>query len=147
MSATTSTASQFRKLRERIGLSHEQVAQQVGISTPSVWDIEGHEDELSDCYSLLELQKIAQTLGVRPIELFGSEISNDPVSAYELVRLIHEQCRLRGITLVEFEDIVGWRLSSDIDTPERLFGGITTEGLRWLCAELDLDWRRVISSL
>ena len=147
MSAATSTASQFRKLRERIGLSHEQVAERVGISAPSVWDIEGHDEELSECYLLSELQIFGRVLGVHPLEFFDAKPPGDPISVEELIQLIHERCRLRGITLVEFEDIVGWRLSSDIHTPERFLGGITTEGLRWLCAELDLDWRRVISSL
>jgi len=147
MIATTSPEFRFREFRERAGLSHDEAAQQMGISSPAVWDIESCEDEISECYSPSQVQKFCHVLGVRPIELFGGEAAGLPISAAELVRLIHEQCRSRGVTLEQFEDAAGWRLSACIEPPERLLEDITIDGLQWLCQELGIDWRRVILSL
>src|SRR5947207_613223 len=147
MPATTSPALRFREFRERAGLSHDEAARQLGISSPSVWDIESCEDELSSCYSPRELQQFARVLGIRPAEFFGSQISEPSVSAVELVRLIRHECTLRGVSLEQFEDTVGWQLGACIEAPERLLEDISIDGLQWLCRELGIDWHRVILSL
>ena len=147
MPATTSPEFRFREFRERAGLSHDEAARQMGISTPALWDIESCEDEISSCYSASQVRKFSQVLGIRPRDLFGIETTESPVSAPELVRLIDEQCRSRGVTLEQFEDAVGWRLSACIDPPERLLEEMTIDGLQWLCRELGIDWNRVILSL
>jgi hypothetical protein len=63
------------------------------------------------------------------------------------VRLIHEQCRLRGVSLDQFEDSVGWRLSACIEPPQQLIEDISLDGLQWLCRELGVSWYRVLLSL
>jgi hypothetical protein len=88
-----------------------------------------------------------QVLGIHPTELFGVETSATPVPAEELVRLIHEQCRSRNVTLAQFEDAVGWKLVGYIEPPDRLLEDMTIDGLQWLCRELSIDWHRVILSL
>jgi transcriptional regulator with XRE-family HTH domain len=147
MIATTSPEFRFREYRERAGLSHDEAAQQMGITSPAVWDIESCEDEISECYSPSQVRQFCRVLGIRPIELFGGEITGSPISAVELVRLIHEQCRSRGVTLEQFEDTVGWRLSACIEPPDHLLEDITIDGLQWLCRELGFDWHRVILGL
>ncbi len=147
MTISASPASRFREFRERANLSHDEAARQMGISSPSVWDIESHEDELSSCYSPSEVQRFCRVLGIRPIKLFGVEVAESPISAVELVRLIREQCQSRGVTLEQFEDAVGWCLSACIEPPEHLLADISVDGLQWLCRELGVDWRRVILSL
>ena len=147
MNISTSPASRFREFRERAGLSHDEVARRLDISSPCVWDIESHDNELSSCYSPSEVQRFCQILGVRPIELFGGDLAEPPISAIELVRLIREQCQSRGVTLEQFENSVGWRLSACIEPPEHLLADITVDGLQCLCRELGVDWRRVILSL
>ena len=137
----------FREARERLGLSPDEVAQRSGVSSAGVWDIEKCEGDLTCCYSPRDVQKFCRVLGIRPVELFGEEISEPAVSADELARRIHEECRSRGITLEQFEDAVGWRLSACIEPPERLLEDMTIDGLQWLCRELGIDWHRVILSL
>jgi len=147
MPANTRPASRFREVREHAGLSHGEAAWQMGISSPSVWDVESCEDELSECYSPSQVRRFCRVLGARTGELFGIETTELPVTATELVRLIHEQCRSRGITLEQFEDAVGWRLSARIEPPERLLDDISIDGLQWLCRELDIHWGRLILAL
>jgi transcriptional regulator with XRE-family HTH domain len=147
MPATMSPEFRFREFRERAGLSHDEAARQMDISSPSLWDIENCEGELSACYSPSQVRQFCRVLGVRPGELFGVETEEPPVSAAQLVRLIHEQCHSRGVTLEQFEDPVGWRLSACIEPPERLLEDMTVDGLQWLCRELRIHWHRVILSL
>ena len=134
----------FREARERRGLSPDEVATQSGVTDADVWDIEACAGELTCCYSPRDVQKFCRVLGVRPVELFGGEISEPPVSADDLVRLIHDECHSRGLTLEQFEDAVGWRLSACIEPPERLLEDVTVDGLQWLCRELRIDWRRAL---
>ena len=90
------------------------------------------------------MRRFCRVLGIQPNELFGAKITESSVSPAELVHLIREQCRLRGVTLEQFEDVVGWRLSECIDPPDRLLEDMSIDGLQWLCRELGIDWHRVI---
>ncbi|HEX4265361.1 MAG TPA: hypothetical protein VH597_13570 [Verrucomicrobiae bacterium] len=58
--------------------------------------------------------------------------------------MIHEQCRVRGIILEQFEDAVGWRLSPCIEAPEKSPESMSVDGLQCLARELSVDWHRVI---
>jgi len=147
MPASTSPEFRFREFRERAGLSRDEAAQKMGISSPSVWDIESCDDELSSCYSPHQVQKFCRVLGIHPTQLYAVESVESPLSAADLARLIREQCRSRGVTLEQFEDAVGWRLSACIAPPERLLEDMTIDGLQWLCRELGIHWHRVILSL
>jgi hypothetical protein len=119
----------------------------MGITSPALWDIESCDNEISECYSPSQVRHFCRVLGVAAIDLFGGEVSGSPISASELVRLIHEQCVSRGVTLDKFEDAVGWRLSACIEPPEHLLEDISIDGLEWLCRELGIDWRRVLLAL
>jgi len=135
----------FRKARERVGLSHDQVAAQSGleIGSPAIWDIEQCKGDLEN-YSPAEIRKLCRLLGIPPAELFAESRSEPPLSPEELVELIRQECVSRGLTLEQFEDVVGWRLSACIDPPERLLENISIDGLQWLCRELWVDWRRAL---
>jgi transcriptional regulator with XRE-family HTH domain len=145
--AATSPHIRFRKARERASLSQEEVASQTGISFESIWDIESFEGELSSCYSPKEVQQLCGVLGMRPIELFEDNFPEPAISAQNLVQMIHDECRSRGIALEQFEDVVGWKLSECIEPPERLLDDMTIDGLQWLCRELRVNWMRVLSAL
>jgi DNA-binding XRE family transcriptional regulator len=137
----------FRELRERAGLSHEKAAEQMGISSAAVWAIESFEDDLPGCYSPNDLRKFCGVLGCQSRELFDVETTEPPVSAEALVDLIHEQCRSRGITLEQFEDVVGWRLGAMMEPPELLLKDMSIDGLQALCQELGIHWHRLIVGL
>jgi transcriptional regulator with XRE-family HTH domain len=134
----------FREARERLGLTPEEVARESGVQDAGVWDIEACEGDLTCCYSPGDVQRFSRVLRIHPSELFGEKVSEPPVSPDELVRRIHEECRSRGVTLEQFEDAVGWRLSACIDPPQRVLEDMTVDGLQWLCRELRIDWRRAL---
>jgi hypothetical protein len=136
--------TRFRQARERLGLSPDEVAAQSGITSSNVWDVESCEDELTSCCSPEDVRRLCGVIGIHPASLFGDQISEPPVTSDELVRRIHSECHLRGITLEQFEDVVGWRLSAIMEPPEKLLQDLTVDGLQWLCRELHIDWRRAL---
>lgn len=145
--AATAPHLRFKEARERLGLSPDELATRSGVSAAGIWDIESCESDLTRCYSPRDIQQFCRVLGIRPIDLFGGDIAEPAVSACDLVQRIHEECQSRGVTLEQFEDAVGWRLSQCIEPPEYLLEDITIDGLQWLCRELRIDWRRVLLSL
>lgn len=147
MPETVVPSKRFRELRERAGLSIDEAARRIGVQSPCIWDIESFEHEITSCYSPLEVQRFCKALDASPTELFEVATSEPAVSAKELVERIHTECQKRGVTLEQFEDAVGWRLTQCMNPPERLLEDMSLDGLQWLCRELGIDWRRVILSL
>jgi transcriptional regulator with XRE-family HTH domain len=135
----------FKEAREQAGLSHNDAAERMGIE--SIWDIEWFEDELTTVHSPADIQKFCRVLSIKPSTLFGIECGLLPITATELVSMIHEQCRLRSVDLEEFEDIVGWKLAPSLNDPDWLLREMTIDGLQWLCRELGVNWHCVILSL
>jgi len=138
----------FREARERRGLSVEKLAASCGIAPLDILEIEGLEGDLSWCHTPKMVQKYCQVLGIRPIDLFAPGFEEPPIYAGELVERIHSECRSRGITLEQFEDIIEWwQINTILDPPEMLLENMTVDHLQRLCQELHADWRRVILSL
>jgi transcriptional regulator with XRE-family HTH domain len=144
MNTGSSISSRFRDLRERAGLSIEEAAKRMGVSP---FHIETDDAEFTQCYSPSDALNFCKVLDARPAELFDIKTAEPPISATSLVLLVHQEYRARGLTLEQFEDIVGWRLSACIEPPEHLFDEMSIDGLQWLCRELGVDWHRVILSL
>src|SRR5436190_10689681 len=89
--STAPNAVRFREARERVGLSPDEAASRMGISSPSLWDIECIDDELT-IYSPTEIGRFCQVLGVSPRELFGIDLQAAPLTATDLATLIREHC-------------------------------------------------------
>ena len=134
----------FREARERVGLSQEEVAVESGFPQANIWDIESFEGDLTANYTPRQLQNFCRVLRIHPADLFGKKLTLSSVSPDELVRLIFEELFMRSISLEQFEDIVGWHLRECMNPPERLLEDLTIDGLKWLCRELRLDWRRAL---
>ena len=138
-----SVSERFQKLRERAGISVEEAAALMNVSP---FHVETTDDEFTCSYSPSDVRRFCQVLGASPAELFGVNITEPAVSVAELVQRIDAECRKRKLSVEQFEDIVGWRLSQCMSPPDRLFE-VTLDGLQWLCRELGIHWHRVILSL
>lgn len=137
-------SERFRELRGRAGLTIEEASARMNVSP---FHIETTDDDFTISYSPADVRRFCKVLAATPCELFGVIIAESPVSAQELVSRINEECLKRGVTLEQFEDVVGWPLSHCMDPPERLLDHMTLDGLQWLCRELGIHWHRVILSL
>lgn len=144
MPSLSSISDRLQKLRERAGLSVEEVATRMDVS-PFHLEIPDHQFTCE--YSPADLRRLGEVLNARPIELFAVSMTEEPVSAAELVQRIDVECRRRNCTLEQFEDAVGWRLSQCMSPPGQLLEEMSLDGLQWLCGELGIHWHRVILSL
>jgi hypothetical protein len=124
MKAAVSTSARFRAARERAALSIAETATRAGVSEPSVWDLETHDDELMTAYSPADLQRFARALSVAPRELLGAEACDHSISAHELASAIREHCRARGISLDDFGDAAGWDVTKGLDW-QRFISGLS----------------------
>ena len=147
MYTTDPNAVRFREARERVGLSPDEAALRMGISTASLWDIECCDNELT-IYSPTEIRRFCQILSVSPRELFGIEVQAAPLSAADLATLIRKHCLSKCITIEQFEDEAGWDLVKSLDEPERfLHDDYSIDGIQDICRVLGVDWQRFILSL
>jgi transcriptional regulator with XRE-family HTH domain len=144
--STDPNAVRFREARERAGLSPDDAADRMGISSASLWDIECCAEELL-IYSPARIRQFSDVLGISPRGLFGIESQAAPITARELIALIREHCRSRAITIEQFEDASGWRVAHNLDEPEKFLHDYDIEGIRDICGELGVDWQRFILSL
>jgi len=148
MTATpVSYSARFREARERAGLSRDDAAAKMDIPADCIWDIETQDDELCTSYSPADIQRFCEVLAIRPADLFNIQIAEPPITAPQLAALIHEHCHTRNITVPQFEDAVGWRLTESLIDPEDLFEDLSIDGLRWVCDELGIPWQRIILAL
>jgi transcriptional regulator with XRE-family HTH domain len=145
--ASPNPATRFHEFLEHSGLSREEAAERMGVTTHSIWDLKTYANELITVYSPDHLRRFARILAVSPLDFFDAKECGPPVSPAELAQMIRVQCQSRNVTLVQFEDIVGWRLNECMDPPERLLTDMSVDGLQRLCRELNLDWLRVINAL
>jgi transcriptional regulator with XRE-family HTH domain len=139
-----SISERLQKLRERAGLTVEDLAARVDVSP---FHVEIPDEEFTCEYSPADARRFCQVLNAPPRELFGVSSTESPVSASDLVQCIGAECRKRGVSLQQFEDAVGWRLGQCMSPPERLFEDMSLDGLQWLCRELGIHWHRVILAL
>lgn len=136
----------IKEARERAGLSMDEVAIRSGISWNSIYDLETCEGDLCAGYSPKEVERLCGATGIRPVDVFADGVSEPAISADELIRRIRDECHSRRITIEQFEEIVGWSIGACMNKPEVFLEEITVDGLKWLCEELRVDWRRVILS-
>lgn len=118
----------------------------MGISSPCVWDIETHDDEIASCYSTEDVWRFCGVLGIRPRDLFGFDSTAPPLTAHELAALIREHCSLRAISTPQFEAEAGWSVARSLDEPERFRHDYPIDGIVDICRELGVDWQRFFES-
>ena len=135
-------AERFREARERLGLTQADVAEQLGIQVSSYWDIEFHDDEAFDCFSLAELRQIATILKT-PLEVLlfgngfnGSTSGTSPSMIAERLRVLAGS---EGLTIDELGDRLGWDLTPIMADPEAI-DQFNLAGLSDLCAAIGVDW-------
>ena len=118
----------------------------MGISGPCIWDIETHEEEISSCYSVADVQRFCGVLGIHPADLFDFKTVSPPLSAHEIAALIRQHCHSRGITTAQFEDTAGWSVAKSLDEPDRFRLDYPIDGIMDICRELGVDWQRFIEA-
>ena len=116
----------------------------MGISTPSVYDIEDQDEELW-IYSTEKVRLFCDLVGISPLHLFDITVNGPVLTPDDLVVLIQGHCRSNGMTVEQFEQKVGWLVRANFDAPPRFLIDYSLEAIRDLCIGLGVEWGRFLS--
>jgi transcriptional regulator with XRE-family HTH domain len=140
-------AQRLKAARQRAGLTEEEVAQRAGLSLPSYWDLEAHDDEAFMCLSIRELLSLARVLAVSPRDVLADEGVHSragliPIAA--VAERIQAFLTTNGETAGEFGNRVGWDVGSVLESPARAFDEWNLDCLQDVCRAVGLDWLTVV---
>ena len=135
-------AQRVREARERLGLSEADVAARLGMQPSEYWDIEFHNDEAFECFSVEQLRQLATILDA-PLEalLFGTQFERPPTwtSSATIAERLQAVAASEGLTIDDLGDRVGWDLGPLMANPEAL-DEFNLVGLSDVCLAIGVDW-------
>jgi transcriptional regulator with XRE-family HTH domain len=141
-----SPSENIRVARVRAGLQPEDVAQAVGLTKPSYYDLEDSDDEVTGSISMATLAAIARFLGTTPVEVLEGQATQPgrpkrPSS--DLVALAQARIAADRLTVEAYGNRFGWNLAPVFDNPERVWE-YPFEMLQALCDDLGADWKQFL---
>jgi transcriptional regulator with XRE-family HTH domain len=142
---TQSPNERIRAARERAGLELPEAAHQLGVSFEEYRDLEDFEDEVWMTFSLAELRKLAQILGLTPrLILTGdARAPGETVSFAGFSRAIAESVRIGGGDADAWGERAGWDVEPLLRDPEEIWN-LSPDGLRDIADAAGIDWRSVL---
>ncbi|MBI4748154.1 MAG: helix-turn-helix transcriptional regulator [Acidobacteria bacterium] len=131
----------IQQLREKKGLSIEQMAITLDISFEWYRDIEAYDDEVVETLSIHQFIKLCGVLQVDPVELFSH-----PISLTSFIDTIKEHLEYHKITVSDFEEQVGWEIAEILENPSLLLK-LNLTALMDLCRYTNTNWVAVLSGV
>ena len=121
------------------------MARAVGLNTPSYYDVEADDDEVTGNISLATLAAIARTLHTTVIELVeGPDAPGGTTrSAFELVALVEARIAAEDLTVHAYGERIGWDLTPLFVNTEHLWK-YPLVMLQALCDDVAVDWKEFI---
>ena len=138
----------LRETREARGLSQSDLAQALGLSDDSLWDLEAYDQELYSNLSLAELRRLATVLDVEPAYLLAAGRDSreaGPIGFGELTDLIRAHLASTRETAASFSESAGWDVEPALTDPKAIWNWCP-DGLRDVCEALGVDWIRALPS-
>lgn len=137
-----SAARRIAEARSRLGLSDVDVADRVGITIHSYYDLEAYNDEAFTVTSLAKLGELARVLGTSARFILVAEDANQPtpVITFDVIsRRLSERLAQAATTPEAFGEATGWDVGGLLADPRSL-AEWPVDGLYQLATALDLDW-------
>jgi hypothetical protein len=144
------TAARIRSARVRVGLDERAMAERLGIGLPAYCDLERFDDELATCLSLDQVRRLAQVLRLSIAALIAADAdataSGPAMSMTELIDRIRQRLVQEGLNVEAFSDRVGWDITAAMTNPDSAWRDWNIDCLRDVCAEMEIDSLRVLST-
>jgi transcriptional regulator with XRE-family HTH domain len=140
-------ARRIAAARAQLGLSHANVADQLGLSVQSYWDLETHDDEAFYCLSLRQLIRLADILGVSVIDLANDDPPvpvSPPVTPTDIVATLRQRLVEPPLSVELLSEQLGWDVAGVLANPDSIWEDWCLDALRDVCGPLGLDWRAVL---
>jgi len=123
------------------------LARAIGLSAAAYDDLEAYDDGAYMSISLEQLRSLGRLLDVSPRSLVAPAqviTSGDELSPAELVGRIREHLKLQALSTEQFEERVGWAVSSVMRNPDTLWRAWNVDALHDICAPLGVVWPLVL---
>jgi transcriptional regulator with XRE-family HTH domain len=146
MTGRPPTARRIRAAREKLNLSHDEVAQLIGMSRASYYDLESYDDEAFMAISLRDLLKLGSALRVAARDLVDDDGAQPPaeqVTYEELAAGVRAQIEAEGMDVDTWGTKVGWDVADLLRDPTSV-ADLNLDGLCDICAAVGVDWRAVL---
>jgi hypothetical protein len=125
------------------------MAEQLRISLPAYHDLESFDDELATCLSLEQVRSLAEMLRLPVTALIADHpnatASGAAMSMTELIDRIRRRLVQEGISVDAFSDRIGWDVTAALNDPDSAWRDWNIDCLNDVCAEIEIDWLRVLS--
>ena len=130
--------------RKRIekNLNEEQVASLVGkhFQASLLWDFETADDDDIDGWSIHDLKKYCEVIGIKPIEI--AEAPTSDLTNLSLSSLIRTRREEKGITIEDFSERIGY----EVGVVEAIENGkrdviVCIHALKGMAKELDISFK------
>jgi DNA-binding XRE family transcriptional regulator len=133
----------IKNFREAVGKSQQEMADLLGMTFMSYFDLELHDDELCSIPSLREVKKMCDIFGISPTELLTGNQKLNRLPAQISFQALMEKVKIHLVekrqTQEEFEDEAGWHLSDYLADPEKIWDE-PISFLQDICEPLGVDW-------
>jgi DNA-binding XRE family transcriptional regulator len=137
----------IKTLRNKTAKSQDEMAELLGMTAMSYFDLEFHDDELCSVPSLRAVKKMCDVFGISPVELLaGTQQLTDlpvPISFQDLMKRVKTHIAEKGQTQEQFEDETGWYISDCSANPEKIWDE-PVMFLQDICRPLGTDWLAAI---
>ncbi|HEY2900591.1 MAG TPA: helix-turn-helix transcriptional regulator [Polyangia bacterium] len=141
-------SDRLRAARERLVLTPEEVANQIGLSANWYYDLEAYPDEIVSTVSLAHLRLLGQALQLEPATILTGEAA--PSTAHlefpDVARGLQQKMDAEGLDAETLGERVGWTISRVLVDPQELWNFNVT-GFRDVCAAAGVDWLAALPRL
>jgi hypothetical protein len=135
-------SSVLKHSRERAGEHYFELAHRVGLPVPAYLDLEAHDNDIMTAVSLRHLSDICAKLALTVFELFAAVHSSGKrlPGWRSLASELQTYLRTNGLSLAEFETVVGYEISSALTDPDAILDW-NLDCLRSVCISIGVDWK------
>jgi transcriptional regulator with XRE-family HTH domain len=135
------TAARIRDLRARTGKTPVEMAGLLGVNIHWYDDLEQHDDELASTLTLGQAVRLAALLGATLHDLLAvSEERDEVISLQQLPERIASCLAREGISIEQFEDRIGWKLTPFLEHPVERGFELPLMFFQALAAGLGIRW-------
>lgn len=134
----------LKRLRERSGKPTEDIAWALGMTFIDYEEIENYPGEITRVVSLATIGKLASVLGVSAHDILdGPSREKDRISPEQLIAKIKAHLVATGSDIDSFENRVGFAIGDSLAAPSTI-ADWNLDCLRFVCAEIGVDWRAAL---
>ena len=143
------TAKRIRDARLKVGVGEGEVADRLGTSIESYYDLETYDDEAFTVVDLRDLVTLGNIFGVEPsVLLLGSEVEHirRSIDFSDIADGLKRRLATGAVTAEALSEEIGYDIEPVLASAGALLD-FNVDGLYNICSALDFDWVAALPNL